>query len=223
MDKIAVIEDEVDLVENLVANLELEGFSAYGFRTAEDFLWRYKEIEPDVLLVDRNLPGQDGLTLVKEIRSKLPNVSILFVTARIEASEAVEGLRAGADDYIRKPFSTAELIERIRKCCQLRRHKDSSAKNDKKWKLDKKSRDFHYEGHRIHLTQTEVELLGTLLKSVNQVVDRQKLSQCFSHLNINDSRALDVHISSIRKKISPMGFQIETVRGVGYRVLLPST
>lgn len=218
MNNVAIIEDEQDLAESVAKNLQLEGYNTLIFNSAEDFLEAHKSHSFDLLLVDRNLPGLDGLSLVKHIRNSDRSTSILFVTAQIEPEEVVEGLKYGADDYIKKPFSTVELVARMNKCLQLR-SEILTPKTNETWNFNEKAREVTYKGERIRLTQTEFELLNLFLKTPNEVIERDILGKHFEHLDINNSRTLDVHISSIRKKVAKFGFQVETIRGIGYRVL----
>ena len=216
--KIAIIEDEIDLINNLIRAIELEGFSAYGFRSGEDFWWKFAELSPDIILIDRNLPGIDGLSLVRQIREKDPTVPILVVTADIRDEEAVEGFEAGADDYVRKPFAVNELISRIKVWIHRKKHTSPEPLQNLDWELDKTSLCFNYRGQKTQLTRTELNLLNQLLKHPNQVVPRKNLLKGLSNTESKETRSLDVHISSIRKKLKDMGIAIESLRSVGYRL-----
>lgn len=216
---IGIIEDEKTLAETVAQNLKLEGYESSLFGSAESFLESEASTQQkiDVLLVDRKLPGMDGLSLVQKIRSEDKNIGILFVTGSIDPADAVEGFQAGADDYIRKPFSNEELIERIKNTLRLKQLEKKMG--TEQLQLDDMARELSSSGKKVRFTQTEYDLLKVLLKKKNQVVERDKLSQKFPHLNTGTSRSLDVHISAIRKKISTLGLELETIRGIGYRIL----
>lgn len=218
MKTVGIIEDEAALAKSIAANLEMEGFCPHIFESAESYLDKQDTFQLDIILVDRNLPGKDGLSLVKETRDKHPSLPILFVTAEIDSDSVVEGFQVGADDYIRKPFSTKELIERMKKVLRLRQALQAPPSSPL-WQIHQKSREFEYKNKKVRLTQTELEITEILMKSCNEVIERKALSELFSHVDSSNSRTLDVHISAVRKKVLPLGLKLETIRGIGYRVL----
>ncbi|NPA93975.1 MAG: response regulator transcription factor [Thermodesulfobacteria bacterium] len=220
--KILVVEDDDDIRTVLMDQLKLDGFETVGASTGTEVLEGYNVLAPDLIILDLKLPDIDGLVVCQEIR-KRSDVPIIIVSARDSLPDKIRGLELGADDYVTKPFEYLELEARIRAC--LRRRK-SVANQDPldlgSLKVFRKKRMIEVNGKSVNLTKKEYELLNLFLENRGQVLSREFLS---SHLwNKKEvypwSRALDVHVRRLRKKIEPDPANptyILTHAGVGYR------
>jgi two-component system response regulator RegX3 len=221
--RILLIEDEESISEPLAAALEREGFSAVVAPTAEAGLEAFRTRPPDLILLDIMLPDGDGRDVLRQIR-RSSRTPVVMLTARGEEMDRVIGLELGADDYVAKPFSGAELIARIR--AVLRRTAEpaptgasSLEMGDIRMSLD--TREVTRGGQPIQLTLKEFELLRRLMEEAGKVVRRTELMDEVWDPNwYGSTKTLDVHVSSLRKKLeddpaSPR--YIHTVRGVGFR------
>ncbi len=219
---VLVVEDERPLVETLRFNLELEG---YQVRTAEDGidgLSMARALQPDLVLLDLMLPRMDGIEVLRGIRehSRMP---VLLLTARSSEADRVRGLDLGADDYITKPFSLAELKARVR--VHLRRKQDAAVEARTlafgDFQLDLNRRLLSRDGNAIPLRPKEYELLAYLAQRDGRAFTRdQLLNDVWDISFAGGTRTVDVHVRWLRKKIeSPDGppQHLITVRGAGYR------
>jgi two-component system response regulator RegX3 len=221
--RILLIEDEESISEPLERALEREGFDVTTAATAADGRSQLGEIGPDLVLLDVMLPDGDGRDLLREIRST-SRTPVVMLTARGEELERVLGLELGADDYVTKPFSAAELAARVR--AVLRRTDASSTDagavleaGDVRMELDKHLAT--QSGDRLELTVKEFELLRMLLENAGRLVRREQLIREVWDTNwFGSTKTLDVHVSALRKKLGddPSAPRyIHTVRGVGFR------
>ncbi len=221
--KILVIEDDQDIRTVLMDQLRLDGFETVGASTGREVLENFSSISPDLVVLDLKLPDIDGLVICQKLR-RLSNIPIIIVSARDSLPDKIRGLEVGADDYVTKPFEYLELEARIRAC--LRRRQATAAMIEPldlgKLKIYRQKRIIEVNGKRVKLTKKEFELLTLFLENKGKVLSREFLS---SHLwNKKEvypwSRALDVHIRRLRKKIEPDPANpkyILTHAGVGYR------
>lgn len=222
MPLILIIEDEPELVKVLRAYLEKAGFqveSAYRGDTGLS-IWQHKH--PDLVILDLNLPGMDGLDVAREIRRKA-NTPILMLTARIEESDQLIGLELGADDYVTKPFSPRLVVARVR--ALLRRSTEQPIAPrilraaDLEINLD--AHTVTRAGEEISLTPTEFNLLATLVRQPGRAFRRSQLLESIQDTAyVGYDRTIDAHIKNLRAKIEPDPKHpryIETVFGVGYR------
>jgi len=219
---ILVIDDDKDIVKTIKGNLELDGyevFSAYDGRTG---LHITKTIRPDLIILDLNLPDIDGIKACEIIRREF-DFPIIMLTARDGISDKVLGLECGADDYIVKPFNFLELSARIKSI--FKRVEKSLVKEKYKFKdlsINFKSRSISVREEIIKLTKTEFELLELFVSYPGEVLSREFIQQQIwrdSEL-YHTSRAVDVHVQRLRKKIEPeieKPEYIVTVAGVGYK------
>ncbi len=206
---IAIIEDEEDLLELLEFNLQAEGYDAVGFlntKKVKDFII---EENPDLLIVDRNLPEIEGVNFVKEIRKEGYNTPVIFLTAKNSEENILEGFNAGCDDYIVKPFSMAELKARI-KAVLKRNGKLPDLIAYKNYKLDIQNRILYFQKNTIYLTKNEAELLKIFFENPKRTVTREELSEIFE---INE-KSVNVSVNRLNHKI-PI---IKAIRGVGYKL-----
>lgn len=219
--RIAVVEDDEDLAFTLVYNLKKSGrYDVERFAGGLLALDAITVRPPDLILLDLNLPDVDGLTICRELRKNdaTRRVPILMLTARVEERDKLLGFDLGADDYVTKPFSMKELLARI--AAHLRRGSSEEEAGDlfedARIKVDRSRHSVEREGRSVHLTKKEFDLLWLLIKSVGRVVTRETiLSRLWDFASDVETRTVDVHVRSLRKKIGDD--IIETVVGVGYR------
>lgn len=220
-DKITIVEDDPDICEILKYNLEQEDFEVEIFQDGEKALKAIFSNPPDLILLDLMLPGMNGLEIARIIRKDEHNYNlpIIMITARSEEMDMLHGLEMGADDYITKPFSTKEVIARVK--ALLRRHRRD---NDKIYQLNELSINFSKhqvttENEIIELTPKEFLLLKALINAKGRVLNRdQLLDQVWGFDYYGDPRTVDVHIRRLRKKLNKYAAVVETVKGFGYRI-----
>ncbi len=220
--RILIVEDEPDIAELVAVNLRHNGFTPVW---AEDGSGAQLEIDavlPDVILLDWMLPGQSGVALARRWRAdpRTKAVPILMITARGDEPDKVAGLDAGADDYITKPFSTQELLARIR--AVLRRRAPEQASDSVTvggLVLDAAAHRVTWEGHPLRLGPTEFKLLNYLMHHPERVHSRaQLLDKVWGDHVFIEERTVDVHVKRLREALGPGGALVETVRGAGYRL-----
>jgi len=196
------------------------GHEVERFRRAGEMLAKIKEKEPDLILMAVNLPDADGLHIVKKIRDKNTTkyIPIFLISEKGTEADIVRGLDAGADDYLPKPFGLMELISRSK--ALLRRHVQETEipVSLEHISIDKEKREVLVDGVRCDLTNKEFELLYVLIKNRGKVMTRDVLMERIWGIDYEgESRTLDMHIRSLRKKIGEEKKYITTIRGVGYR------
>ncbi|GAB2471562.1 phosphate regulon transcriptional regulator PhoB [Comamonas humi] len=220
--RILIVEDEPAIAELIAVNLRHNGCLPIW---AEDGDAAQRELDvmvPDVILLDWMLPGQSGLSLARKWRgdSRFKGVPIIMLTARGDEPDKIAGLDAGADDYITKPFSTQELLARIR--AVLRRRVPEQA-NDTisigELVLDAATHRVSYQGSQLKLGPTEFKLLHFLMKHSERVHTRsQLLDKVWGDHVFIEERTVDVHVKRLREALGAANVMVETVRGAGYRV-----
>ena len=220
--RVLVVEDEAGIAELIAVNLRHNGFAP---TVVFDGAAAQREIDavlPDVILLDWMLPGDSGVTLAKRWRAaeRTKPVPIIMLTARIEESDKVQGLDAGADDYVTKPFSTHELLARIR---AVLRRRAPEIVNDQvqvgELVLDAATYRVSHQGRELKVGPTEFKLLHFLMKHPERVHTRGSLLDRVwgDHVFIEE-RTVDVHVKRLRESLGEAGKMIETVRGAGYRL-----
>jgi len=222
--KILVVEDMESVVETMRALLEQEGFQVVVARNGLEGLQAVNKERPDLLLLDLILPGLDGLEVCRRLRRnpETAQLPILMLSGKAEEADKVVGLEVGADDYITKPFSPKELIARVKS--HLRRFQSASPSNLLRAggiEMDLDRFTVTIRGDPVSLTAKEFQLLKALLEAEGRVASREFLFETvWGHDRRTevDSRTIDVHIRSLRNKLSPEGRRIHTVRNVGYRL-----
>jgi two-component system response regulator RegX3 len=225
--RILLVEDETSISEPLAAALQREGFQPTVAGTAADGLEAFRAQSPELVLLDVMLPDGDGREVLREIRTS-SRVPVIMLTARAEEMDRVIGLELGADDYVVKPFSAAELMARVR--AVLRRTATPAPTGESKLavgevEMDLDTRTATRGGRRLELALKEFELLRMLMESAGRVVTRTDLMDEVWDPNwYGPTKTLDVHVSSLRKKLAddPAAPRyIHTVRGVGFRFAAP--
>lgn len=223
--KVVIIEDEKEIREFLVSQFVERGFETLGLEGGDSLIAKLEMFNPHVVLVDQMMPGKSGAEIIREVRSsaRFSALPIMMVTGLDGESEKVKALDMGADDYVTKPFSIREVVARVQ---ALIRRADSAHKKEQNMitlgdiEIDFNAHRVTLKGCEIPLTLTEFKILGELLKQSGQVLSRDSLRErALGNLNVTD-RTIDVHMASLRKKLEHMGDNIETVRGVGYRMAI---
>lgn len=227
--RVFLIEDEEGVREVVKIALETYGYKVSEFLKAEDAVAALSEGLPDLFIFDIILPGMDGITATKLIRSNdvYDNVPILLLTARSEEIDKVLGLESGADDYLTKPFGMMELTARV-KALIRRAEKRSSGIQDcyrcGSIELRLSTREVSVKGVPVELTLKEFELLKFIMLNSDRVVSRDEIAaEIWNSECLSESRTLDMHIRSIRQKLGDDADNpryIKTVRGVGYRFIV---
>jgi len=220
--KILVVDDEPEIVKLVRAYLERAGFSVVTAAEGQEALAVFRRERPNLVILDLNLPGMDGLDVCRALR-RASDVPIIMLTARIEETDRLIGLELGADDYVIKPFSPREIVARTR--AVLRRTEGQPLRPETLMmgdlSLDLTRREAALAGEQLDLTTMEFDLLSLLMMHPGQVFTRmQILDQLQEHPYPGYERTIDVHIKNLRKKLGddPQAPRfIETVRGVGYR------
>ena len=221
MPMVLIVEDEPAIAELIAVNLRHNGFQPVW---AEDGVSAQRELDavlPDVILLDWMLPGASGLSLARKWRadSRTKAVPILMLTARGDEPDKVAGLDAGADDYITKPFSTQELLARIRAVLRRRAPEQVQDKvSIGELVLDAAAHRVSWQGDLLKIGPTEFKLLNYLMKHPERVHSRaQLLDKVWGDHVFIEERTVDVHVKRLRESLGVAGTLIETVRGAGYR------
>lgn len=222
MKTILIIEDEPELVKVVQSYLEKAGYKVAAAYRGDSGLSAFENIHPDLVLLDLNLPGMDGLDVAKEIRRK-QETPIIMLTARVEETDRLVGLELGADDYISKPFSPREVVARVK--AVLRRstpsEKSSRIIQTSGLMIDLESHIVKIEGVETELTPTEFNILALMADHPGRVYTRLQLLEASQGTAYEGyERTIDAHIKNLRSKVEKNSRQpelIETVFGVGYR------
>ncbi len=222
MARVLIVEDEEALGLLLRYNLEAEGYDVEVVTRGDEADTRLKESVPDLLILDWMLPGLSGIELCRRLRNRpeTERLPIVMLTARGEESERIRGLQTGADDYVVKPFSTPELMARVRAI--LRRARPELVSTVLKagdLEIDRETHRVRRSGREIHLGPTEYRLLEFLMQSPGRVYSREQLLDGVWGMDVYvDERTVDVHIGRLRKAINRTRDRdpIRTVRGAGY-------
>ena len=216
------VEDERNIRELLIYTLETTGFKARGFGNGTELMKAIKEEIPELILLDIMLPGDDGYTILAQLKSmsSVKDVPVIMVTAKEAEFDKVKGLEGGADDYITKPFGIMELISRVK--ALLRR---SMNMEDEKFLsagdifLDGEKHMVYVKDEPVDLTFKEYELLRLLIQNQGIVMSRDVIMERIWGIDFEgESRTLDVHIKTLRQKLKNAGTLIKTVRNVGYMI-----
>jgi two-component system response regulator RegX3 len=223
---ILFVEDEAAIYEPFSRALRRNGFKPIVARTAAEALDLAERVDPELVLLDLNLPDGDGSDVCRTLRGR-SDVPIVMLTARGTEMDRVLGLELGADDYVVKPFSSRELISRIR--AVLRRGRTSTEPRPPvtagELTVDPAARSVRLGGKRVDLTRKEFDLLAELIAHAGHVVTREDLIARVWDINwFGSTKTLDVHIRTLRRKLGDASSDprfIETLRGVGFRLLVP--
>jgi len=222
--RIFVVDDEKDLTDLLHYQLGKEGFEVKFSNNPFEALGKARDFSPELIILDVMMPDLDGFQLLRMIRSDnlLQKIPVIMLTAKSGVEHRIMGLEQGADDYLEKPFDSQELILRIRSI--LKRSADQSNDTSSrimlgKLVLDEEDHSISISGEKVDFTLTEFKLIHYFLKRKGRVQTRENLLLGVWKFDTEvETRTVDVHIRRVRKKISDSDLQIETIRGVGYRL-----
>ncbi len=227
MPRVLIVEDEPAIAELLSVNLRHNGYLPLWVADAEAAQREVDAVLPDLVLLDWMLPGQSGISLARKWRSEARTkaLPILMLTARGDEPDRVAGLDAGADDYIAKPFSTQELMARMR--AVLRRRKPEHAQASVsvgELVLDAATHRVSHAGQPLKVGPTEFKLLQYLMSHPERVHSRpQLLDKVWGDHVFIEERTVDVHIKRLREALGAAGAMVETVRGTGYRLCVETS
>lgn len=218
------VEDDTSIRELVLYALKTAEFQVMGFENAASFYKRMKEQQPDLILLDIMLPDEDGVSILKKLKSRpdTENIPVIMMTAKSSEYDKVLGLDSGADDYITKPFGVMELISRVK--AVIRRSDRSKGSAGEVLRigelvLDEQKHEVYARGQEVSLTFKEFELLSYLMKNRGLVLSRDKiLNTIWNYEYEGESRTVDVHIGSLRQKLGTCGDFIKTIRGIGYKI-----
>jgi DNA-binding response OmpR family regulator len=225
--KILVADDEQNIVRLLRLYLRNEGYEVVAAADGRQALERFNQESPDLVLLDLMMPALNGFDVCTEIR-KRSDVPVIMLTARSDDVDKIVGLEMGADDYVTKPFNPREVVARVKAALRRRDwdradEEERSAVSVGNVTLDPSSRDVTVAGTRVKLRQREFDLLEAFLRHPNVVLDRERLlSMVWGQEYEGDTRTIDVHVAWLREKLRAGNAKIETVWGVGYK-LVPSS
>jgi two-component system phosphate regulon response regulator PhoB len=224
MNKILIVDDEGDVRDLVAFNLQRNGMATVFAKDGIEAVDVATAEIPDLIVLDLMLPGRDGFQVFKELRldSRTKSIPVLMLTAKAQLDDVISGLELGADDYLTKPFSPKEMVLRVK--ALLKRSKTAIVKSDVirgPYHLDKNNQHVFIDGERIDLTPTEFKLLLLLVERAGQAQSREDLlREVWGYRDSTNSRTLDTHIKRLREKIGDHAPDVETVRGVGYQIVL---
>jgi len=220
---ILVVDDERHIVDLIRLYLERDGFAVVSASNGDEALTVEARHAPDLVILDLMLPGRDGFEVCRELRRR-GDVPILILTARDDDIDAIVGLELGADDYVTKPFNPRALMARVK---AILRRTEVTARGGRPievgaLRIDPRRREVTVANRRLDLRAREFDLLAALARDPGAVLTRDGLLEDVWGTDFpGETRTVDVHVSEIRKKLRPGGPEIETVRGLGYRLVPP--
>lgn len=218
--RLLVVEDDPHVRAMLTRALGYEGFDVATAETAAAAEARIRSSPPELILLDLLLPDDDGIEVCRRLRATGEHVPILMVTARDTVADRIEGLESGADDYLVKPFSTAELVARVR--ALLRRAREAPVSEERRFgdlRLDTSTHEVHRGERPVSLTRREFDLLAFFLDNPGAVLGRERLlTDAWGFASSTETNSVDVYVGYLRRKLEEEGEPrlIHTVRGVGY-------
>ena len=221
---ILVVDDEKNIVQLARLYLNKEGFRVEAAHDGKQALEKAKALKPDLIVLDIMMPEMDGLTVCRELR-KTSNVPVIILTARGDDVDRIIGLEIGADDYMAKPFNPRELVSRVK--AVLRRAQGEREVPEVVevggLRIDAGSREVVLDGRQITLRAKEFDLLTAFAQHKGTVLDRERLLRMVWGADYyGDSRTIDVHVAWLRDKLGESSVKIQTVWGVGYKLIVES-
>ncbi len=216
MKTIYSVEDDQDIAKIINVSLTKSGYQVYTFPDTKSFWDAFRKVKPDLILLDLMLPDGNGMDVLKTLRNSVENndIKIIILSAKRMTMDKVEGLDCGADDYIEKPFDILELISRVNARFRL----DHEILSYHDISLDLNRHTCTYQGKSIDLTNTEFSILKLLLQNLGKAITRDEIyHKLYTENDMVESRAIDMHIASLRKKLNDKESHIiHTIYGVGY-------
>ncbi|MGH4139924.1 response regulator transcription factor [Clostridium sp.] len=223
--KILLVDDEESILNLVRMNLELEGFEVVTSATGNIGIMAFQDKKPDLVLLDLMLPDLNGYEVMKRMKQINSKIPIILLTAKGQLNDKLLGLQLGADDYITKPFDSREIILRIRaisrRINQFKLLNENSENKIEKGfiRLLKAERKVFIDSEEVQFTFREFETLSLLMKNINKVFTRTELlEKLWGYDYEGNTRAVDIHIERIRKKLKIHGNAIQTIYGAGYRL-----
>jgi len=220
---ILVADDEKHILQLIKLYLTNDGYLVETAADGQEALDKARRLRPDLVVLDLMMPRVDGWEVCRRLR-KETNVPVIMLTARTDDVDKIVGLELGADDYVTKPFNPRELVARVK---AVLRRSQSQAEPDVTVEvgdviIDPARREARVAGKSIHLRTKEFDLLLALAQEQGRVLTREALlSRVWGYTYLGDSRTVDVHVTWLRDKISGSTAQIQTVRGLGYKLVVP--
>jgi DNA-binding response OmpR family regulator len=224
MRRALVVEDDPDIVELVSLYLGKEGFQVDSIGDGRAALQQVRATPYDLLILDLQLPGMDGLSLCREVRrtGRSRHVPVVMLTARGDETDRIVGLEMGADDYVVKPFSPKELVARVRALFRRVERKDDEPSPVLRFdslEVDVERHVARWDGEAVRLTAKEFALLAALLRARGRVLSRQQLLEdVWGYSYAEGTRTVDVHVRRLREKIPGLAPSIVTVKSLGYRL-----
>ena len=221
---IYLVEDDESIRTMVLYALSGNGFEASGFESGRELNVAMRARLPDMILLDIMLPGENGLSILKRLRAsdRTASIPIIMLTAKASEMDKVTGLDPGADDYVAKPFGILELLSRIRAVARRTGANGADTEEHYTYKDVSIFGDSHIvtlRGEEIHLTRKEFKLLWFLLENQGRVVTRESIMEHVWDTGYDvETRTVDIHINTLRRKIDDDGTKIQTIRGVGYKI-----
>lgn len=207
--KIAIIEDEIELLNLLKMTCEGLDCEVFAFRTYEDFIFKFNDIHPDLVITDRNLPGQNGIEVISKIRQQDSDLPIIMISGSDSDDNILEALKNGADDFIAKPFDFEILSVKVIRILSKKSKTQGGRSNSGAEVLDD-LKIVRKAGVEIRMTPSEFLIFKKLDEMFDRLVLRNDL------LSDESLQSLDVHMHSLRKKLTSIGLEVKTVKGKGY-------
>ncbi|MBQ1281827.1 MAG: response regulator transcription factor [Oscillospiraceae bacterium] len=218
---IYIVEDDENIREMENYALRSSGYETVCCESGAELFLQLRAERAQMILLDLMLPGEDGLAILKRLRSetKTAQIPVIIVSAKAEELDRVRGLDGGADDYVTKPFGVMELLSRVRAVLRRTDRKPSGIRTLGGITLDEERREVCAGGERCSLTFKEHELLRTLMCNPGVALTRERLMDLVWGADfVGESRTVDMHIKSLRQKLGACGAQIKTIRSVGYKM-----
>ena len=222
--KILVAEDESDILNLISLNLKSSGYDVIGAEDGQSALELARFKNPALIILDLMLPRLSGLEVCKLLKadSATAGIPVIMLTAKAEEIDRIVGLELGADDYVTKPFSPRELVLRVKSILRRnQKHGDTSGPlQSGAIQIDPERHEVRAKGKLVELTPTEFKLLTLLVERRGRVQTRERLlDEVWGYASAIDTRTVDTHVARLREKLGKAGEGIETIRGVGYRIL----
>lgn len=224
--RILIIEDQVQLRENLADRLRREGYTVDTSGDGQEGEFMAREVPYSVVIVDLGLPGRSGMDLIRNLRADGLSLPILILTARNRWQDKVEGLKAGADDYMAKPFHSEELMARVNALVRRAAGHATRIMKYGPYQLDTAAQQIRVDDQDVELTTFEYRIAEYLMLSAGEVISKLKLADViYEHDQDRDSNVIEVLIGRLRKKLDPEQAHkpIDTLRGRGYRFKFSAT
>ncbi|HEX3720440.1 MAG TPA: response regulator [Verrucomicrobiae bacterium] len=228
-ERILVVDDEPDMLELIEVNLAAAGYEVFTSANGKDGLQKARQTPPELIVLDLMLPELDGLEVCKSLRrdASTAAIPILMLTARVAEIDRVLGLELGADDYVTKPFSTRELVLRVKNLLRRKANKENGSDDHIHFgglTIDRARHRISFKGHLLDLTLTEFKLVTVLAERRGRVQSRdQLLKDVWGYNSLIDTRTVDTHMRRLRHKLGGAARYLDTVRGVGYRFVESQT